>query len=382
MAIKNYQDIDTTLDVTTTRTLLHEAIPLTGTIYFYQTGAYVESNIKNYTHGMFQSVYDYPYLSSSANHIFDISVGYAGTSMLSASTSVQNAKKINMYTEFAQTLLGYTGSLVDPAREVRFFEKDLSLDGVGKMRECFFFNFSRLLAKDQIKKGSFSMTVGTGSWHNAFKDPARKLITVTDASSSADGSGIANTLGGDMGILYSNKDFGSQPKRQPSTRTLSMPCGALFYQAGIAVLTASLFSGSIVTGSSPTGHKNAFYRSPSATNIFRTVTETLTSSAISAACDAIRHRVGNISFNNTTEINSKIYFCRVPHNMFNYSANPTYLTGSKIRVKNNASDSPVAYITTVGLYNSGNELLAVAKLSEPIRKDPTNDITIRVRLDY
>ncbi len=383
MAIKNYQNIDTTLDVTTTRTLLHEAIPLTGTIYFYQTGAYVESNIKNYTHGMFQSVYDYPYLSSSANHIFDISVGYAGTSKLSASTSVQNAKKINMYTEFAQTLLGYTGSLVDPAREVRYFEKDLSLDGVGKMRECFFFNFSRLLAKDQIKKGSYSMTIGTGSWHNAFKDPARKLITVTDASSSADGSGIANTLGGDMGILYSNKDYGERKHRRATTAAVTKPCGAIFYQAGIAVLTASLFSGSGLHA--PAGVLNRtvrFYRSPFAKSRFKSVTQTLTSSAISAACDAIRHRVGNISFNNTTEINSKIYFCRVPHNMFNYSANPTYLTGSKIRVKNNASDSPVAYITTVGLYNSQNELLAVAKLSEPIRKDPTNDITIRVRLDY
>ena len=379
MAIKNYQDIDTTLDVTTTRTLLHEAIPLTGTIYFYQTGAYVESNIKNYTHGMFQSVYDYPYLSSSANHIFDISVGYAGTSKLSASTSVQNAKKINMYTEFAQTLLGYTGSLVDPAKEVRYFENDLSLDGVGKMRECVFINFSRLLAKDQIKKGSFSMTVGTGSWKNPFKDVARKGITVTDASSSADGSGITNTLGGDMGILYSDKYIWATAGRARSPgATMKFPIGALFYQAGIAVLTASLFSGSHGVGAVKA---EKFYYAPYG-QPYRTVQQTLTSSAISASCDALRHIIGNISFNNTTEINSKIYFCRVPHNMFNYSANPTYLTGSKIRVKNNASDSPVAYITTVGLYNSSNELLAVAKLSEPIRKDPTNDITIRVRLDY
>jgi hypothetical protein len=58
------------------------------------------------------------------------------------------------------------------------------------------------------------------------------------------------------------------------------------------------------------------------------------------------------------------------------------LSGSKIRVKNTASDQPVSYITTIGMYNSSNELLAVAKLSEPIRKDPTNDITLRVRLDY
>ena len=55
-------------DRVVTRTLLHEAIPLTGTIV---SGTYSDNNIKNYSHGMFQSVYDYPYLSSSANHIFE-----------------------------------------------------------------------------------------------------------------------------------------------------------------------------------------------------------------------------------------------------------------------------------------------------------------------
>ena len=51
-------------DVTSTRTLLHEAIPITGTIVSgtYQRGeGGTEENIKNYSHGMFQSVYDYPY---------------------------------------------------------------------------------------------------------------------------------------------------------------------------------------------------------------------------------------------------------------------------------------------------------------------------------
>ena len=85
---------------------------------------------------------------------------------------------------------------------------------------------------------------------------------------------------------------------------------------------------------------------------------------------------------NTTELNSTIYFCRANHNDFNYSSNPTYLTSSKIRVKENQTDAPVAYITTVGLYSADNELLAVAKLSEPLRKDPTNEMVLRVRLDY
>jgi hypothetical protein len=51
-------------------------------------------------------------------------------------------------------------------------------------------------------------------------------------------------------------------------------------------------------------------------------------------------------------------------------------------VKTNAQDLPVTYVTTVGLYSADNELLAVAKLSEPLKKDPTTEFTLRVRLDY
>ena len=72
-------------DVTNTRTLLHEAIPLTGTI---ASGTYNDDNIKEFSHGMFQSVYDYPYLSSSANHIFDVTHGYSSVSGFSGSTSL------------------------------------------------------------------------------------------------------------------------------------------------------------------------------------------------------------------------------------------------------------------------------------------------------
>ena len=60
-------------DIVNTRTLLHESIPLTGTIL---SGTYAAANIKTFSHGMFQSSYDYPYLSSSANHVLDLSFGY------------------------------------------------------------------------------------------------------------------------------------------------------------------------------------------------------------------------------------------------------------------------------------------------------------------
>ena len=135
-------------DIASTRTLLHEAIPLTGTIV---SGTYSELNIKNYSHGMFQSIYDYPFLSSSANHIFDVTMGYSSGSNMSGSTSEQNTKKINIYTQMAQVLAGY-----HPDGAIREFDEDGDIESGTKIKEAFFVNFSRLLVKDEIKKGSFS----------------------------------------------------------------------------------------------------------------------------------------------------------------------------------------------------------------------------------
>jgi len=339
-----YQPLNASSDVTTTKTLLHEVIPITGSIV---SGTYSDNNIKNYSHGMFQSVYDYPYLSSSANHIFDLTVGYDETSGLSGSTNTKNAKKINLYNQYAQVLLGYTGSTADGVRK---FENDLTLDGTGAMKEVFFVNFSRLITKDQIKKGSFSIDFGTGSVYTA---PFAGTSFILQDALATENSNTTTTQGGDYGLLFTN-----------SSGT-GVAVGNVFYQAGIAVVTASIF-GSVINMDAAGEDFEAL----------------LTGSAISASCDALRHRINNISFNNTTEINSKIYFCRAPFNRFNYSANPTYVSGSKIRVKDVATDAPVAYITTVGLYSATGELLATAKLSEPLRKDPTNELTLRVRLDY
>jgi len=342
MAVINYEPLDSNSDVTTTKTLLYEAIPLTGSIV---SGTYNDENIKNFTHGMFQAVYDYPYLSSSANHIFDLTVGFSANSTISGSVSAtQETKKINMYNQFAQVLLGYTGS----ENTVREFENDLALDNVNTIKDALFINFSRLITKDQIKKGSFTITLGSGSWAAPFTDP----VVLTDASASETG-GTNNTVGGDYGVLYTSGNVAR---------------GVLFYQAGIAVLSTASFD-SVAS----------FY---SGSGFSYDIAQSLASASISGSCDALRHRIRDISFNNTTEINSTIYFCRVPHNKYNYSANPTYLSSSEIRVKSIASDTPISYITTIGLYSPNNELMAIAKLSEPLKKDPSNEITLRVRLDY
>ncbi len=184
----------TTNDVASTKTLLHEAIPLTGTIV---SGTYADENIKNYAHGMFQSVYDYPYLSSSANHIFDLTFAYANSSALSGATNTQNAKKINIYNQMAQVLVGY-----DKTGSVQLFDQDGDFFGTttDKMKEVFFVNFARLLSKDEIKKGSFQLELATSSSFTQNGTVFAERVQITDASGS--NSYFVNSPAGEYGILY------------------------------------------------------------------------------------------------------------------------------------------------------------------------------------
>ena len=175
------------------------------------------------------------------------------------------------------------------------------------------------------------------------------LVTITDLSASTEYR--VNSPAGDYGILYAT----GSAMNTASSHTASFGsdkywyAGLIFYQAGVVVLTGSVFGTQL--NSAPTD----FYDGDDIDGI-------LTGSTIETIGDSLRHRIFNIQFNNTTELNSTVYFCRVNHNEFNYSSNPTYLDSSKIRVKTQSTDEPVAYITTVGLYNDNNELLATAKL--------------------
>jgi hypothetical protein len=342
-------------DVATTRTLLHEAIPITGTIV---SGTYDDDNIKTFSHGMFESVYDYPYLSSSANHIFDITAGYSPSSELSASTNSQNDKKMNIYNQMAQVLVGY-----DVSGNIQQFDSDGNTSTSGdKMQECFFINFSRLLTKDEIKKNSFRLDLYATS--SNVNDEANREDLETVGDYDAQNNYLTNSPAGDYGLLYTSS---VSPKGDI--------IGHVYYQAGIAVITASYFTGAFGDPAGPGAGNSAASA--------RQINDQLTGSTITELANGWRYALDNIQFNNTTELNSTIYFCRANNTEYNYSSNPTYLSESEIRVKgNNPMADPVSYITTVGLYSPDNELLAVAKLSEPLKKAPSNEITLRCRLDY
>jgi hypothetical protein len=81
-------------------------------------------------------------------------------------------------------------------------------------------------------------------------------------------------------------------------------------------------------------------------------------------------------------VSSNYIFVRVRNSEFNYSTNPSNITGSGELRHDIMINTPQAYITTVGLYNDNNDLLAVAKLSKPLLKDFTKEALVRIKLDY
>ena len=359
-----------TEDVASTRTLLHESIPVTGSLI---SGTYGDLNIKSYDHGMFQSVFDYPFLSSSANHIFDITYGvYEDTTEYPTTLQSGTTDKHNIYHEMSQVLVGF-----DVTASVEQFRVSGSYDTTqAVIPDPVFLNFSRLLAKDEIQKGSFRLTLGGGTFAAADTFLEKKRFFLGDFG-AADSFNDTNSPAGEFGIIRSGSST------TDTTAANNDALGIIYYQAGVVVLdlSASIHAFTNKIGSS--GDDFQFISSSAIHPTFLPYTGSIESGTIGQLSDALRHRIFNISFNNTTELNSTIYFCRAGANEFNFSSNPTYLSESQIRIKENVPQNPPhSYITTVGLYANDGALVATAKLSEPIKKSIDNDLTIRVRLDY
>jgi hypothetical protein len=91
----------------------------------------------------------------------------------------------------------------------------------------------------------------------------------------------------------------------------------------------------------------------------------------------------SFGLNSEETITSDYVFVRARNSEFNYSENPSFISGSTGNViYDNFINQPQVYVTTVGMYNDSNDLLAVAKMSRPLLKDFTKEALVRVKLDF
>lgn len=91
----------------------------------------------------------------------------------------------------------------------------------------------------------------------------------------------------------------------------------------------------------------------------------------------------NFLLNSEETLSSDYVFVRARSGESNYSENPSYISSSTGEiVYSSFINNPITYITTIGLYNDNNELLAVSKLSRPLQKDFTKELLIRTKLSF
>ena len=91
---------------------------------------------------------------------------------------------------------------------------------------------------------------------------------------------------------------------------------------------------------------------------------------------------GHFILDSEEAISSQFFFARIKNRDFNYTSNPSFIDNEGTLNFSSMNDNPQTYITTVGLYNDNNDLIAVAKLSQPLNKNFTKEALVKVKLDY
>jgi hypothetical protein len=283
--------------------------------------------------GYYYEIYNGDPTDSTKEAQFSIAYGhYAGSGSLGTNEdSPSNA----IYSQFQQVLL--------PASQTTFTFGDVKQDDV------YVISINRARIKDKLDPGNWELVL-SGSTGETLR-----LV---------DNSGDTNQLGNSNKNVY-NVVSGSLLNGVHSETEVF---GAVYPQFGIIVLGAAGLDASASLGTIRTTNTDAQNHGKLFT-------------AISGA--AFEDSANGFQARSEEEVKSTFFFVRAKNAEYNFSNNPSYVTGSngKLNQQTFVGD-PKSYITTVGLYNNDNELLAIAKLSKPLLKSFSNEILIKVKLDF
>jgi hypothetical protein len=251
----------------------------------------------------------------------------------------------------------------------------LSVDVYAETSEyVYVLNVDRSRFKEKLAPGSWELSLHAMSTGSITTSGSRVTTLVDETLSELYllGNSLTRTgPGGSFYYVYS----GSLSNGLFSGTSSATPYGIVYPDAGVIVL-----NGQALDASASVGTQRLPATSSGTFNSFRLFTSISGAIQISS----------NNSFKGRTleTINSTIYFARVGNGEFNFTNNVSYYqSGSEQYIKplmlaTTDKYKNVTYITTVGLYNDRNELLAVAKLSRPIGKTSDSELIIKIKLDY
>jgi hypothetical protein len=314
----------------------------------------------------YANVYDYNpvALSDTAEVQFAIAYGHVDGSG-SMNLADNDASLLATKATYAQ----YRAMLLDPTDTKFSFENSAGI--LTDANGIYVINIARSRYREKMDAGNWSLKLSGSNGITTLIDNSGKKF--------GDDLGLSGRV---FKVVSGSLNLGTQAEATTNTTTGSNGQGiGLFYpDRGIIVLNASAV-GSLV-GNIPNQtiytKDGAIIQSGSATPSDLQTSEQFNQyrllSAIKGGADFEARRTENIS--------TQHFFVRATNREFNYSNNPTYIDADGFFVEGTFETDPQTFITTVGLLNDANEMIAVAKTSQPIVKSFDKEVLIKVKLSF
>lgn len=239
-------------------------------------------------------------------------------------------------------------------------DDNFTFDGSGDSDSIYVINVSRARYKETMDAGNWELTLSGSNGEFTFIDDSGKKFS--------------DTVGKAGRIFYvasGSLNIGTEATASINSTTASNGEGfGIFYpDQGLMILNPNALGNTV--GNVPQGGL---------------------SGSLSKATEQRNHLklyqsivLGNqFQARRTENVSTSHYFVRATNREFNFTNNPTFTSGSSDGSfqESTFERDPKTYITTIGLYNDANEMLAVAKTSQPIPKSFDKEVLIAVKLDF
>jgi len=336
------------------------------------TTMFTSSNLTDVQKTYYQEIYSTgdPAAESSANVELSLAYGhFNGSGSKDAAGSLNNDTPSRaIYKQYAQVLLGPD-------------DKKFTING-SDTDSIYVLNFNRARMREKVDPGNFELTLAqlSGSLGPSVPNVAHTGSHVKLAGKNLyiqliDDSSLTSATLGESGQVY-NIISGSLDGAGIYNANDPVKYGLLYPQHGVAILDArelnKVHSAGGVNFHTVTGSQ---IQGDNAIKLFTSV-----SSSNGIVAGGI---TGGIQARSAEAVKSTYYFVRAKNAEFNYSNNPSFVTGSLGQLAfNSFKNDPQTFITSIGLYNDRRELLAIAKLSQPLLKNYTREALIKVKLDF
>lgn len=320
---------------------------------FYTASSQV-TNTGNYYYNVYNA---HPVNDSSAEVQFAVAYGhYYGSGSVSLANNANSL--LSTKANYAQ----YKSTLLDPGDDKFSFENasGISVDS----NAIYAVNVSRARYREKMDAGNWSINISGSNGLFTFIDDSGQKFSDTSGRSGR----VFKVVSGSL-----NLGTASDATIATATASNGLGYGLVYPDRGIIVFNPDAIGDTVgdvyipedATFQSVSGSLNVDAEQQNHRKLFE---------AISQGAGFQSRRTENIS--------TQHFFVRATNREFNYSNNPTYYNSDGTFVQSTFESDPKTYITTVGLYNDSNELIAVAKTSQPIPKSFDREVLIKIKLSY